>query len=532
MKTKLSLVLSVLAVLSLSIHAQDWNGIPVPANAGNGKVWQLQSDFSDSFNYTSSDTNRPAAFTNKWVDTYHNAWTGPGLTQWNKPQAWHNGSHLAIQAQRAPDNKVYCGIISSKKTVRYPVYLECRAKIMDQVLANAFWLLSRDDTQEIDVMEGYGSSRPDQTWFAERMHLSHHVFIRPPNFQDYQPSDPGSWHYAGGRVWRGDFHRYGCYWKDPWTLEYYIDGVKVRTVSGRDIIDPNNFTNGTGLNKPMTIIIDAENQTDWRPGPTDAELADDSKNIFWVDWVRVYKPVNGNGGNNPPPPPPPTGGGNSGAPIGKTIWLKANNGAAGYVAAERGITNAPLRANRNRIGQWEKFKVENAGNGKVHFKALANNKYVQARLNDGGKMLASTNNKRGWETFTWESRGNGKVALKAFNNKYVQARLNLGTNELAAIADNVQGWETFNWGEVSGGKILKTSNENLGYIIYPNPANPSNKVTVENVNQGVIVTIHEASGAMISTQTIDANNQIDISNLSNGVYFVKINNQSVKLVVD
>ncbi|WP_010177816.1 T9SS type A sorting domain-containing protein [Aquimarina agarilytica] len=237
-----------------------------------------------------------------------------------------------------------------------------------------------------------------------------------------------------------------------------------------------------------------------------------------------------NGGN--PPPPPPTGGGNSGAPIGKTIWLKANNGAAGYVVAERGISGAPLRANRNAIGQWEKFKVENAGNGKVHFKALANNKYVQARISDGGKMLANTNNKLGWETFTWESRGNGKVALKAFNNKYVQARLNLATNELAAIADNVQGWETFNWGETSGNKILETANEAVEISIFPNPVNLPSKVTIKNTTEGDVAIIHDASGAVIASQTIDSNNQIDVNDLSIGIYFVKVNTKSMKLIVD
>lgn len=289
---KKNTLLLILITLSIQLYAQnDWDGIPVPANPGQNKEWKLQSNISDNFNYVSSEGNRPAEFTNKWYPSFHNSWTGPGKTQFNPNQAWTNGSQLAIQAQRVPGtDQVYTGIITNKTRVKFPVYFEARAKIMDQVLANAFWLLSPDDTQEIDAMEGYGSSRPDQTWFAERMHVSHHVFIRNP-FQDYQPSDGGSWIFRNGVPWRNDFHIYGCYWINPWNVEYYIDGVLVRTVSGPDMIDPNGFTNGTGLNKSMDIIIDAENQTDWRPGPTNAELADDNKNIFWVDWMRVYKPV-------------------------------------------------------------------------------------------------------------------------------------------------------------------------------------------------------------------------------------------------
>lgn len=100
-----------------------------------------------------------------------------------------------------------------------------------------------------------------------------------------------------------DFNRVGVYWRDPWHLEYYINGQLVRTVSGPDMIDPEGFTNGTGLNKAQHIIIDAEDQ-DWRSNngivATDAELADDNKSTFFVDWVRVYRAVdgNGNGGAN------------------------------------------------------------------------------------------------------------------------------------------------------------------------------------------------------------------------------------------
>ena len=157
-------------------------------------------------------------------------------------------------------------------------------------MASSIWLLSKDSTQEIDILEAYGSARPDQTWTAQRLHLSHHVFIRKP-FQDYQPTDDGTW-YSNGTTWRDDFHRVGVFWRDPWHLEYYVDGNLVRTVSGAKMIDPKDFTGGTGLNKPMHLIINTEDQN-WRSDgditPTDEELADTERSIMWVDWVRVYQ---------------------------------------------------------------------------------------------------------------------------------------------------------------------------------------------------------------------------------------------------
>ena len=139
-----------------------------------------------------------------------------------------------------------------------------------------------DDTQEIDIIEAYGSDRVvgddgHKFYGPDRIHLSHHVFIRDP-FQDYQPTDPGSWYKdVNGTIWRNDFHRVG-----------------VRRVSGKNIIDPNDFTKGTGLSKEMDIIINMEDQS-WRAisglSPTNKELMNKDNNTFLVDWIRIYKPV-------------------------------------------------------------------------------------------------------------------------------------------------------------------------------------------------------------------------------------------------
>ena len=276
---------------------KEWDAYSIPADAGSGKTWVLQS-VSDDFNYTALANNKGADFINRWTDWYHNSWSGPGLTVWNREYSYVEGGKLKLIAGRlAGTNKVSAGAISSKSRIQYPVYIETRAKIMNSVLANGAWLLSADDTQEIDFMEAYGSSysegvAKDQTWYAERMHLSHHVFIRNP-FQDYQPTDAGSWYKTGSVLWRNDFHRYGVHWIDPWNLKYYVDGVLVRTVSGATMIDPNNLTGGTGLNKEMDILFTVEDQ-DWRSNqgitPTDNELSNLDNNTFTVDWVRVYKP--------------------------------------------------------------------------------------------------------------------------------------------------------------------------------------------------------------------------------------------------
>lgn len=272
-----------------------WITLDVPANAGDGMEWVFQTDVSDNFEYEAPAANKGANFLSKWDDFYHNAWTGPAPTVWKRDHSLVTNNKLEIIASRpSGTTTTNAGIITSKKRVVYPVYIEARAKTMNSTLANGIWLLSPDDTQEIDIAEAYSGSRWDNDWFApDRMHLSHHVFIRDP-FQDWQPHDEGSFYTDGSTIWNEDYHTYGVYWKDPWNLEYYIDGKLVRTRSGVSQIDPSDFTNGTGLSKEMDIIIDAEDQT-WRANnglsPTNEELANSENHTFKIDWIRVFKPI-------------------------------------------------------------------------------------------------------------------------------------------------------------------------------------------------------------------------------------------------
>jgi beta-agarase len=304
MKKKLLLLTTLISIHS--VWCQDWNGIAVPPSAGTNMVWQLQPQ-SDDFNYTSVASPKTQTFLDKWDDFYHNAWVGPGLTIWNRAKSLVEDGTLKIPSTRINNNNVSTGCITSRQTIVYPAYVEAYAKVMSSTLASDVWLLSPDDTQEIDILEAYGdvspTRNPNNAWFGMRVHISHHVFIRNP-FTDWQPTDTGSW-FNNGTVWKDGYHRFGVYWRDPWHLEYYIDGVLRRTVSGKENIDPQYHTNAvnpgdtnndtrTGLSKPMDIIINVEDQT-WRSNqgltPTNAELLNTDDHTFKVDWIRVYKAV-------------------------------------------------------------------------------------------------------------------------------------------------------------------------------------------------------------------------------------------------
>lgn len=325
------LIMSFVVLFSTMAQAQDWTGIAVPANAGDGKEWALQEAPSDDFNYTFNAATQKTNFgNNKWYNFFHNAWDGPGTTYWKHDKVTVDGSNLVIKASRNLSTTkmgvpgVSSGCITSNNKVLYPVYVESSVSVANITLASDVWLLSPDDTQEIDIIECYGGKENGNAFFSKYIHLSHHSFIRQP-FTDYQPRDLNSWWQKTGITSWGDYCwnngarkyvRVGVNWVSPFHFEYYIDGELVRVlytnafatkvngtwyytypsmtngvldfengyqkitqhatgaqysfetlqaasnVSQVSVIDPYNFQDGNGFTKEMDIIINVESQ-DW-----------------------------------------------------------------------------------------------------------------------------------------------------------------------------------------------------------------------------------------------------------------------------
>ncbi|GAB1855964.1 hypothetical protein MHTCC0001_07990 [Flavobacteriaceae bacterium MHTCC 0001] len=263
-KIKNTLLLLLLG-FSLTINAQlDFGGTALPSRLGNANNWTVDTAASDDFNYNFNATSNNADFgpsgQNKWNNFFHNGFEGPGATKWVRNHVAVSGGNLNLWASRVQGNtksfefggqtisrpETRAGCITSKTRVKYPVFVEARLRIMNSSLATDVWLLSPDDKEEIDIIEAYGGGMSDgrNNFFAERIHLSHHVFIRPPNFKDYQPSDWNSWYRQSGvSQWGGRIVRIGVYWKSPTVLEYYIDGQLVRVLDNDAIASK--LRNGT-----------------------------------------------------------------------------------------------------------------------------------------------------------------------------------------------------------------------------------------------------------------------------------------------
>ncbi|WP_017445420.1 RICIN domain-containing protein [Gayadomonas joobiniege] len=285
-------------LLTTTAHSEDWDNVPIPASPGAGKVWQLQTQYSDSFNYTG----KPNQFTSKWNDSYFNNWSGPGLTHWSSNESWVADGNLIISASRRQGtNKVNAGVITSKTKIKYPVYLEARIKVSNLELSSNFWLLSENDEREIDILEVYGGA--SDTWFAKNMSTNFHVFFRDQqtnaiisDYNDQTHNEP-----ATGTYWREQFHRFGAYWKSPTDVTFYIDGQQTPDGSWAQVVMKDKDYTGAILDKSQYnmdqetyIILDTEDH-EWRSNQgivaSDSDLANPSKNKMYVDWIRVYKPV-------------------------------------------------------------------------------------------------------------------------------------------------------------------------------------------------------------------------------------------------
>ena len=105
-----------------------------------------------------------------------------------------------------------------------------------------------------------------------------------------------------------------------------------------------------------------------------------------------------------------------------------------YLSAQ---PNGTVECNRDWLRGWEKFTVEDAGNGKVGLKSHFG-KYLSAQPN--GTVECNRDWLRGWEQFTIEDAGNGKIGLKSHFGKYLSAQPN-GTVE--CNRDWLRGWEQF-----------------------------------------------------------------------------------------
>lgn len=533
MKTS-TLFLYVYFCLSTVAFAQDWRNIPVPANPGSGFTWQLQNNFSDDFNYNGK-TNQ---FSSKWRDGYFNAWTGPGLTQWQSNHSNVSGGNLVIRASRNGANRVNCGVVTSKTKVTYPIFMEANIKVSNLELSSNFWMLSQNDQREIDILEVYGGAR--QVWFAQHMSTNFHVFVRGSNNQiisDFNDQKHNS--LPGLEPWRNKFHRFGVYWKSPSEVFFYIDGKQTPSGSWaqarmfdkdytKTVMDKNRFK----MDQSMFMILDMEDHA-WRSAQgivaTNADLANNSKNRMYVDWVRVYKPVRQ--GSNPAPP---SSGGQSVA----NGWYSIKNPFDNQrvLSRNQGDHKTEMIDNGNfRDQQWY---INHLSNNIYTIKNGRSDRFMEvpyARCANGEVVKTYTSPAGAHQRWKIERNGANYSIRPAHCQQRALDRTAGQKNATLTIYDFNVANNNQKWQLVPTTLGQKSINQPiLTFRITPNPVPPGSEfTTVSGITENDLVQVYTLQGKQVlTTKALSDEVQLDTSSLASGMYMISSGGQVTKLIVN
>ncbi len=222
------------------------------------------------------------------------------------------------------------------------------------------------------------------------------------------------------------------------------------------------------------------------------------------------------------------------APIGELISLQKSGGDQRFVSVN---DDNELIANKTTVENDEKFMVQRHPKGGVMLFSLKTNQFIHPNgISTNQALLANNNGFRACNRFKWEDLGNGQVALFSYlTNKWVNAPWRIDNTKLFPQGNAVDIWETFNWqiespNNLSNDQFEANSNNNI--IIFPNPVRNTSIITLKNLKAGSIH-IFNVLGQLIETKNVSNSElELDITNLSSGIYFIKNEFKTTKLIIE
>ncbi|MBU3024290.1 family 16 glycosylhydrolase [Zobellia galactanivorans] len=247
-----------------------------------GFRWVKNESFSDEFDGEVLDTTKWYARSPYWVNG-------------RPPATFRAGSVSVKEGMLQIKNSVLDGdkkyniaggaVASVAKDALYGYY-EARMKASSISMSSTFWMKNKPDTkecpfevQELDIVEVVGQQKTG--WdFRTNLKSNTHIFYTDCDGEKTVKS-------AGGTEAKIDppaneaYHVYGCWWVDADTIKIYLDGEYQFTMN------PSTHFRDTPFNKPMYMHMVTETYN-WETPPTPEELADDTKNTTYYDWVRSY----------------------------------------------------------------------------------------------------------------------------------------------------------------------------------------------------------------------------------------------------
>jgi beta-glucanase (GH16 family) len=246
-----------------------------PGPPADGSKWVPIPEMTDDFNGTTLDTT-------KWYD--HNpGWAGhsPSFFAPNNVTVADGNLKLLARLQdkpaslaKFPGYKNYStGTVISKATALYG-YFECRAKVMNINVNNAFWFFTplpdppgNMHIEEMDVFEINGGNPKFNRTLFDTMHV-----WRTPETGNKKPWVK-KFYFRAPKVLSDDYHIYAMDWEKD-AIKCYFDGVLFAQYQN------------TNWHLPLDLIFDNEVAVQWFGLPP----ADSTFNgVFNVDYVHAWR---------------------------------------------------------------------------------------------------------------------------------------------------------------------------------------------------------------------------------------------------
>ncbi|SFC02173.1 hypothetical protein SAMN04489722_101472 [Algibacter lectus] len=282
---KLYIVLFTCTLFNSLLYAQT----PAP----EGKKWVKIDNLSDEFDGKKLDNKKWIGDPEKHPDF---GWIGRPPALFKESSIKVNKGFMEIEVGKLDKTitslkyktpsiyNYYGGIIRAVQPISYGHYFESKFKMSKTEMGGGFWLMSRNNCgkkHEIDITESVGSVSPlakDWGKIWDKIMHSNTIFRKTECNEATRSQDM-----IIPDVKNSDkFYTYGCWWKSPTELLFYLDGKHVYTIK-----PPVDF------DQQLFIHFSIESY-DWNPIPEDGgkvASANKEDRTAFIDYIRTYKLV-------------------------------------------------------------------------------------------------------------------------------------------------------------------------------------------------------------------------------------------------
>ncbi|GGZ24714.1 hypothetical protein GCM10007049_16380 [Echinicola pacifica] len=261
--------------------------------------WSLVGDLSDEFDQRDSRSSS-GLNVDKWTNgpTEYFPWQGstqclfsPSTVQVDQVLA--GAATITVQqlAEKQGDREYAGGIIRSTATAKPGMYMEARMRANKTQMSSSFWLINVRKyieeeckrTTELDIQESVGQRGPlAEEWSTHWDQMMHSNVLNRETTEACSPLENARNQNKKllSQLASEDFQVFGCWWKDPNTFIFFLNGEEVYQLhpkSGEFIF-------------PMFITL-SSNVYDWNKYPKDQEGMAGFSEIdrsTAIDWVRTW----------------------------------------------------------------------------------------------------------------------------------------------------------------------------------------------------------------------------------------------------